>query len=614
MKGLNHLKIKDSLIVFLLFIFIFSFKFFKLLNSEGFNFRDDTGVYWTESAFQYKIAKEISKGNSLSELDKKLQYPEGFGIKRNITILMMSFSGLIYRFFIPKNIPFILFLSILICLYSSISIFPLYYLSMEIFKDKIISLLICIFYAVSLSAYITVINIGYEFQDFAVPFIFLHILFFVKSYKNKDLNYGIISGIFLLVALLSWLLTIFYFILFLIFCMILYLVDKDFKISPLICIVSIISSAYFIFPVLQAAGFIYSLPMLLSYSFIISYFIPEKKTKIISFVIFVMLSFIITFIVSRHKITGYGVVYSLIMDRMKVLLFKIKKETLPYETLVMWVSPFNSPSIRTIILSLGILTITGILGSFIGLFEFIKKERNFSYLLLFYFTILFFLLYLFFIRMDIFLLFFLSISTGMIFKFNKKIFYTIAVIIVIFNFSLFITYKSGSQGPTKTYLIDLLTFIRKNTEKNEPVLATFPLSATILAYTDRPILLHPKFEREGIIKKNKDFEKSLFYEEESLFSYCKKYGAKYVVYQTDILLSTKYISVRYRTHNLTISKDCVAFKMHFEPENLKHFQLLYSNPHYRFYKVSEKDTFNINLYYLRIYDEKRINLENFNIY
>ncbi len=608
------MKIKDSLIIISLFIFLSGVKFLKVFNSKGFNYRDDTGVYWTESAFQYKIAKEISKGNSLEDFDKNAQYPERYGIKKNITILMMSISGILYRFFIPKNIPFLLFLTIFMCLYSSLSVFPLYFLSYEIYRDRNISILLTLLYSVSLSSYITIINLGYEFQDFAVPFIFLHLYFFIKSIRTDKFIYAFFSGIFLLIALLSWLLTIFYFVLFVLILIIINLIYKEFNIYPFFIIVLILSIGSFIFPVLRSAGFIYSLPMLISYSFTGYYFLPKKKIiRIISPFLFALIIGIITIFVSKYRITGYGVVYKLIIDRIKVLFNLVKREELSYETLVMWVSPFSSPSFNMVIHSLGVLTITGISGSFILFVDFLKKKEN-VFLILSYFTFLFFILYLFFIRMDVFLVFFLSISSGILFRFKKKIIYPVFVFSIIINLFLFLSYPSGSKAPERTYLIDVLKYIRNNTEENEPILSLFPLSATILAYTDRPIIVHPKFEVEGIIKKNKEFEMCLFFEEESLYNFCKKNGARYFIYQTDILLSVKKESVRYRTHNFKIGKENVAYKMHFRPQELKHFQLLFSNPHYRVYKVQENADFNINLVYLRIYDENRIKLEDFNIY
>lgn len=608
------MKVKDSVIVLSLFIFLSGVKLIKVLTSEGFNFRDETGIYWTESAFQYKIAKEISKGNSLNIFDLKAQYPEKYGIRKNITFLMMSIAGIIYRFFIPKNISFLIFLTAFMCLYSSITIFPLYFFSYEIYKDKKISFLITLLYSVSLSSYITIINIGYEFQDFAIPFIFLHLYFFIKNIRTKKDIYAFFSGIFLLIALLSWLLTIFYFLLFVFMLIILYVIDKEFRIYPFVIIVLIITVGSLIFPVLISAGFIYSLPMLISYSFIGYYFLPKTKIiRILSFFLFVLLIVSITFIVSKYKITGYGVVYKLIIDRIKVLLTGIERENLSYETLVMWVSPFTSPSLKTIVYSLGMLTITGITGAILFIIKYFKERWN-IYLIFPYFTFVFYILYLFFIRMDVFLVFFLSLTTGMIFKYRKKVVYPLIFVSIVINLFLLLSYPSGSRITDRNYLIDILKYIRNNTEENEPILATFPLSATILAYTDRPILLHPKFEVEGIIRKNKEFEMNLFFEEESLYKFCKKYGAEYLIYQTDILLSIKEESVRYRTHNFKIGKENVAFKMHFRPQELKHFQLLYSNPHYRVYKIQENGDFNIKLVYLRIYDERRIKLEDFYIY
>jgi tetratricopeptide (TPR) repeat protein len=61
----------------------------------------------------------------------------------------------------------------------------------------------------------------------------------------------------------------------------------------------------------------------------------------------------------------------------------------------------------------------------------------------------------------------------------------------------------------------------------------------------------------------------------------------YVVYSVDMLLDGSSYSPIYTAGVSGLSSDAVAAHMHFQPESLRHFTLLYENEHYRLFKVND---------------------------
>lgn len=289
---------------------------------------------------------------------------------------------------------------------------------------------------------------------------------------------------------------------------------------------------------------------------------------------------------------------------------------LSWEVLVEWVSPLNSPSLKEIMSSLGMLIPTGLAGIVIGIMRIRKKASDTGRLMLIYFTAVFIILYLMMVKMDIFLAFFLSAMTGELWKVRNRLYlYIILFVASGINGYLTFSQKRKLTGPNRNYLLNVVKYIRYNTDDESPVLTSFPFSPSIITYTGRPVILHSKFEDRGLRNKVKRFEHLLFKKEDDFFKFCREVKAEYFLYHTDILLSRRHNSIRYRTHNLTVNDECVAYKFQFNPENLKHFKLLHSNPQYRLFKIVsnkiKKD--NKKHEYFRVYDRTLFNISEMGI-
>ncbi|MGB3340173.1 MAG: hypothetical protein WBB37_01675 [bacterium] len=618
---INKVITKERLALTLIFFFMIGFKVFSVYKIPYFNLKDDTGFFWTESALQQRSARMVAINGRLPILDEDAQYPEGLEYKDRLTALMEIVSGYIYRLFVPRQLPFHFFLIIFISIWSSLSIIPLYLSIRLVIENKISGLLACLFYAFTPAIYITVTAPAFELQDFALPLIFTHLYFFIRAMKSSDAlkySYAMISGAFLLTALSSWHLTQFYYAIFVLFIGIVAFFEPKTDTKPFYIITAISFLGGFLIPVLRTAGFLFSFSMLMSYGIVISTLMPVKKYSIkrASLLFLICIAIILTILVATARIPEYRFVYGLMLEKIKHLGMRpTDPSKLSWETLVMWVSPFTSPSVREIALFIGTLIIIGISGIVVNTKKLFKKAINFCDAFFLLFTVAFFPLYFLLIRLDVFLVWFLSLQTAYVFSTVKKSIRFLLVLCMLVNAYLLFNQPTKVLGPRHNYLLGLIKYMRHLTPQDAVVLTSFPYGPSIITYANRTILLHPKFEAKNMINKVKLFEHKLFEPENDFYDYCISYGADYFVYQADMLMARGPESIRYRTHNLTISKECVAYKFHFQPKDLNYFRLLYSNPHYRVYQVTKKDSLatDIPAEYFRIYDERIINLKNLGV-
>jgi tetratricopeptide (TPR) repeat protein len=135
---------------------------------------------------------------------------------------------------------------------------------------------------------------------------------------------------------------------------------------------------------------------------------------------------------------------------------------------------------------------------------------------------------------------------------------------------------------------DLIEWFRNNTAEDEAVLAEFPVSTALLAYAGRPVVLHALFE--GVNRyRFREFSFALIGDEKQLYDLMKKYKARYFVYSAHFLLRTdNNMSYRYTADAMKIDKGWTLYKMHFHPERLKRFVLIYQNSAFRVFRLVEQ--------------------------
>ena len=123
---------------------------------------------------------------------------------------------------------------------------------------------------------------------------------------------------------------------------------------------------------------------------------------------------------------------------------------------------------------------------------------------------------------------------------------------------------------------------------DEPVLASFIISPFILAYLDRPTVLHCFFEGD-VLERYEAVTKARFGDEEGLWQVARSYGARWYVHEAQHVLRTDpRMSQRYVADAMDWPHASVSVAMSYAPEELRHFELVWQNDWFRLFRVLDE--------------------------
>lgn len=133
---------------------------------------------------------------------------------------------------------------------------------------------------------------------------------------------------------------------------------------------------------------------------------------------------------------------------------------------------------------------------------------------------------------------------------------------------------------------ELVRFIVTRTSVREAFLAPDDLSALLVTFSGRTIIALPASTSKLPAEKHVAMTRALYQSEDALFDACRAARIDYVVYSIDVLLDTGRYSPRYLAGVSSVDSASAAYRMHFDPEGLSRFTLLYENEHYRLFGVT----------------------------
>jgi hypothetical protein len=166
--------------------------------------------------------------------------------------------------------------------------------------------------------------------------------------------------------------------------------------------------------------------------------------------------------------------------------------------------------------------------------------------------------------------------------------------------------KLSARVATSTRINRVLAWLATKTPTSAVVLSEFTLAPVILTYANRATNQHAYFE-SGFRERYRAFVEALFADEETLYRLCREWKTNYLVYNAHMLLRTDpNMSFRYVAAKMEFDWNWVATQLHFRPERLKHFDLMYQNDFFRIYRVlapGERKSGNDSTYEA-LFDEK----------
>ena len=132
---------------------------------------------------------------------------------------------------------------------------------------------------------------------------------------------------------------------------------------------------------------------------------------------------------------------------------------------------------------------------------------------------------------------------------------------------------------------ELVRFVASRTSVRESIFAPDDVSALVMAFTGRPIVALPAALSKAPAERHAGMTRALYGSEEDVYQMCRAGRIDYLLYAIDVVLDTGVYSPRYLAA-ATVAPESAAFKMHFEPESLRRFTLVYENDHYRLFQVT----------------------------
>jgi len=587
-------------VVALFLIFIETFQLKLKIYNRGVNLKKgEFGLFRVEEATRYRYAKLVAEGKKIPEIDRRIQYPEGLKVNKHFTTLSQRTLGTTYRIFGFK-IPFHIYVIYFMFLYSSLSIFAVFLVSNLISANKIFSIIATLFYATSFASSSRTIAGGLVEEDFALPLMFFSFFFFLFSFKKTKKIYSWISGFLLGVALISWHVSQFFYLILSVFVFAIYAFKKNEreKIFQSFLPLLIFASIFGIFsPLLRGGYFLLSFSQIAGYSFVLIHLFLRKKKPLKILAVFI-LSFCFLFLVSRpitaKHAENYAHVYLLMWSKIKNLGSKpsfyedVKK--LPFDAKVLWQSSFVSPDfkfVKDIFLIVFLFSIAG----FAQTLKTVIRRKSTPEILNLGFLISFFILFLLIRRLYVFVIFFLSpvlAYGGNLFSKNKKL-YALAVLLcsagVVIQTKQTLPQLKAIPRRINEYKQDLLKWMNKNLPLGSVILSNIGSAPEIVQNSTFKTVLHNHYEAKDIRDKTKEFYKAIYEDEEVLWNFARKYGAQYLIYHWEFLLDKSKNSVRYQVDRMTVFKKSACYKLHFRERELKHFELLYQNEYYRIFRV-----------------------------
>lgn len=603
---------KINIGIFLVLILVYCLGIF--IRTESFTIRghSNSHLFTIESAQHYYHTSLVARGKKIPKIDKLLAWPEGFDTKTD-TNLEEYVVGTLYRILPLKHIPLSLFIRYFVRFWYCLTIFIVYFLLFASTKSRVSGIIGASFYALALPAIERSLGNHIQREQFALVIIFLHVYFFYKflqSGRGRDI---LASSLLLFLGLVSWKLARFYYLILFGYIFLVYLFSNRYYLTmqALAFFTAINFVGALTLPTnLKTDYFIFSLPILLSYSLLASWgWRKWRGKKVESLFLFFIISAGLFFLFP--KAGQYNHVWQTTLYKIRYLGIKpIDPSLLSFEARHYWTPPYSSPTLFRFLNEFSVLILLASYPVFTFLKRLFQKKITLENGFLLYALFAFFGCYLLFYKLKTFFIFFLVIFIAYLFFLTKRHLSRILVLSLLFiglSFQVYQTFSWQNSFLVKGMLKvgirplefppsgnrlairEVLSWIKENTGPQNAFLVPLSLSPQIAAYSHRPTVLHCYFET-GIRETYREYCQALFQKEEDLAGLCKRYKVDYLVYRADQLLRTDpLMSYRYVANRMDLEKDWAAYRLHFTPKKLENFTLVYENYFYRIYRLGKKE-------------------------
>ncbi len=514
-------------------------------DNPRFDSDDETAYFRAESAFQYRYARLAAGGRDLPEVDRAAQWPEGVRPRRELTSLMERLTGLTYRLFAPEGLEFRWFVILWVALISSLAIPAFYVCAESLTRSPPLALAGAAAYGLSWAAQSDVIA-SYRLETLGMPLLFGALAcgaLALDGRRRRPGAWAAAGAVLVLLAFACWHFTRFVLATYLAAAAFAFWRSRDRRLRFLAA--SLLGGAALAFALLPSA-----------------------------------------------RASTYGHVYGLVGAKLAhALRHPADPAALSPIQRLEWTGPSDSPDPGFLFFAfvpLGLLLLTRLTG---------RAPRSTPGALFDALTVVYAGGTLLSSRLTPWLAFFLVLSS-----LRRPKLWALVVVALLealkclapaspLNPFLALSAPLTSRTPRPAVSLDseraLLAWLRRYGGPGRPTLAAMGLSAEILAYSETPVLLQPKWEATAIREKTAEFARALFDDEAAFARFMEKYQGKLFVYGADMILDETPEGLRYASGRMPVSETAAAYLFHFAPEKLTRFSLVFQNEDYRVFALGK---------------------------
>lgn len=601
---------KSTLLYILLLVVVFGAALATRLAVLNANLEAADGdlPFTLESAIQFRMTERVYTGEGIPSHEPGIQYPDGIDVFRTDTVLAeYVYAGLAHL--LPESVPLSTRVRWIMVFWFSLSA-PL--LAMWVCTwtgSRGSGIWAGLFYAVSLSAVIRSAGLEVSRENFAIPFLVAHLFLYALSVKRSgriSFVLAVGSALMLAMALAAWDMIQFYLLLWAV--MLGWRVIRGANSSTeekvrSLSIVLLMVVTSFLSPYHRAHGLGFSPALLILYGVLIVQAIEHRRSlEIWQRALLILTPLLLLLILSRGYVENYGHFAELFSAKIRFLNQKpVDPSLLTFNQRIMWVPALDSatwgltrllfPSIFLVIVVVGI-------NSYLLSVERHDRVRlqssplNFQPIFIFIVSVLAFVL---FVRFHVFVAIFgwASIAIGWAVLCNRHIWQRVALGLILGTVLIVeanhVWSQPGHWGRPNVYHQEAKEIIDWLSEyaEGEPVLANFGISASLWAYANTPIVLHPKFETPEIRHRVQAYGEALFTKDQEAFrDWADELGVEYYVYALgEFAERSPELQMRYFVDALVPPENAAARTFEYEPENAGAWEWMLGNRKYRIFRI-----------------------------
>jgi hypothetical protein len=601
-----------------------------------------TGYFWSERAFHYRstlmYAVDEYQDPQLLRKDTWQQYPAGVDAWREYTILMEPIYGFLYRLAGDQSRPLVEFLLRLIPLIHVLLFVPLFLGARALGARPLLALLGVFVYATCTMGFARLTGSLLLKEDFALLCLAGYLAAHLWAWRSERTAALVLAALLLVVTLASWHLNQF---------LVMTVAGAAalaatvagpaaftrrrtaWLMPALYCTAGVTAG---LTPSLAARGFVFSLPMAVLLSWLLTSLLMRRSVRLQSSGRLRMLLFAGTVAVlgtgsllNSHYMGDYNHVFGLLVERLRHGLVKPTDPTrLPFDVRVFWDSPFLSPTVEQLRSRLGfhlLLLAPAVVWSVLAAVRRSTEPLRRSFLVTVPVMLAAFLMIE---RLGVVFVIFgsLAVATGAeaavrhwsvrrpAARWPLAVAAGLMLTAGVFNLGtvmqdmLRITrsvhagreVRLGTSDQQKWQSwTDLYDWVRRHTPGPGSTQAGLPASflgeigesPQLLLYTGRPVVLNSQFENAAIRARYREYLAALYARDEQvLWEFAARHQADYIFISRHFATRDEtgsYVYLAGLTGGLT--RDMNVVRMHFQPEGLRRFEPVYDNELYRVFKV-----------------------------